>query len=112
MPVPGTMKRAPNRLLMVCVVLTTLPLPSATVRCVVSAPSAACRPPVQRMARARSMPARRCVGVVLGHDALDRHLHEVRIAARLGAVGEGDLQHLGQQMQRVDACRSPACAMS
>ena len=47
------------------------------------------------------MPARRCVGIGLGGDALDRHLHEVRIAARLGAVGEGDLQHLGQQMERV-----------
>ena len=48
---PGTMKRAPNRLLMVCVVATTLPLPSAAVRCVVSAPSLASRPDVQRLAR-------------------------------------------------------------
>ena len=38
MPVPGTMKRAPKELMIVWVLATTLPLPSATVRCVVCDP--------------------------------------------------------------------------
>ena len=48
------------------------------------------------------------VGIGLGGDALDRHVDEGRIAARLGAVGEGDLQHLGQQMQRVHGAEAQA----
>ena len=32
---------------------------------------------------------------------VDRHIDEGRIGGRRGAVGEGDLQHLGQQMQRL-----------
>jgi hypothetical protein len=56
---------------------------------------------------------RRSVGIVAAHDQpLDRHLHEGGIAARLGAVGEGDLQHLGQQMQRVDRAEAQCFAMS
>ena len=92
------MKRAPNRLLMVCVVVTALPRPSAAVRCVVSAPSSAASAPVQRLEIDAGAPL---VGVGLGGDALDRHLDESGIAAGFGAIGEGDLQDLGQQMDGV-----------
>ena len=61
MPVPGTMKRAPKELLIVWVLATTLPLPSATVRCVVCEPCAGETPGPQASARRRSMRERRSV---------------------------------------------------
>ena len=40
-------------------------------------------------------------GVGLGQQPLHRHVHEGWIGGRGGAIGESDLQHLGQQMQRL-----------
>ena len=40
-------------------------------------------------------------GIVLRGQPLHRHLDEIRIAARGGAIGKGDLQHFGQMMDRL-----------
>src|SRR6476620_1895016 len=76
-PSPGIRIFAPNRLLIVCVVATTLPNASAAVMCVVCALSSCLTPAPHACARFGS------------------------IAARRSAGGERDLQHLGQQMDRL-----------
>ena len=95
--------------LMVWVLATMLPAPSATVRCVVWAPSPGATPALQLCARVQ----RRCARGARRHSpstaaSLTGTCDEGRVGGGGGAVGEGDLQHLGQQVQRVGASRSPA----
>ena len=65
MPVSGTIAREPNRLLIVWVAATTLPSPSATVRCVVCAEPAGPTPEPNVPALPMSMSARRAAAYSL-----------------------------------------------
>ena len=48
-------------------------------------------------------------GIGLRGQPLDRHVDEVRIAAGGGAVGEGDLEHLGEIMDRGRRAEAELC---
>jgi hypothetical protein len=47
-------------------------------------------------------------GIGLRQQPLDRHRHEVGVGGAGGAVGKGDLQHLGQQVHRVGRAEASA----
>ena len=110
MPVPGTVAFDPNRLLMVWVIATTLPSASAVVTCVVWAEPAATPRAVAPYSPARSgrICARRVAAYSFEMQALDRDVHEGRIAGARVAVREADLEHLGDQVEVVRGAEAQA----
>src|SRR5688500_9630744 len=107
-PRPGIRIFAPNRLLMVCVIATTLPDASAAVMCVVCALSSCATPALHSCARFESIARRRSPACLRGQ-ALDRHVDEVGVAARSGAIGEGDLEHFCEVMNRRRGAEAELC---
>ena len=104
----------------VCVALTIVPSSSMTVQWVVLVPSALRIPapirtgPSVKLAvrrgpapASRSSPARRCSAYHFEVSSADRHVDAVRVGHVAAAVGERDLQPLGQQVDVARLARTP-----
>jgi hypothetical protein len=78
--------------------------------CVVCALSS-CATPAPHCARLHVDRAAALIGIFLRGQPLHRHLDEIGIAARRGAIGKRDLQHFGQQMDGLGRAKAQA-AMS
>ena len=102
MPVSPATTIEPNAVLMLVVQATALPAPSTTDRCEVPASSPAAR--ARRSTRGENVVAALSAvaqrAAARGDSSVaQRHAHEVGIAVERGAVGEGELQRLGQQVE-------------